>query len=337
MPTPTSPLDLDPFQVEQASEALDAVRQLAATVAAHLGVTMTVHAAGDVPDAANPDLQPVLLPDRTITAYLEFTGGNPDPGVRTLLADLVAQRLAPARPAVAKQLHNDRREIRQLLTDGGPSVAWQPIIDLADGTTVGYEALARFPWGPTPDLWFARAHRAGAGVDLEIAALRAALDQADRLPDGCYLAVNLSPVAFNHPAVQPVLDAYPSQGLVLEVTEHEHGPSAAALAATVATRRQDGVRIAVDDIGHGFSDIRRLLNLRPDVLKLDRSLAAGVDQDRARQTFVAGQVALAADLGATVTAEGIETEQQLQVLTDLGVHSGQGYLLGRPRARLQAA
>jgi EAL domain-containing protein (putative c-di-GMP-specific phosphodiesterase class I) len=90
------------------------------------------------------------------------------------------------------------------------------------------------------------------------------------------------------------------------------------------------MRLAIDDTGAGFASLRHILNLEPDIIKLDISLTRGVDVDRARRALAAALIAFAANTGASIVAEGVETASELSVLRDLGVGFGQGYLLGRP-------
>jgi EAL domain-containing protein (putative c-di-GMP-specific phosphodiesterase class I) len=90
------------------------------------------------------------------------------------------------------------------------------------------------------------------------------------------------------------------------------------------------MRVAVDDTGSGFASLQRLVDVRPEIVKLDRALTAQIDTDAPRRALVAAIRQFADDMGITVVAEGIEREEQLVVLREIGVDCGQGYLLGRP-------
>jgi EAL domain-containing protein (putative c-di-GMP-specific phosphodiesterase class I) len=92
------------------------------------------------------------------------------------------------------------------------------------------------------------------------------------------------------------------------------------------------MRVAVDDTGSGFAGLQRLVDVRPEIVKLDRALTGQVDTDPPRRALVGAIRQFADDMGITVIAEGIEREEQLVVLRDMGVDCGQGYLLGRPAA-----
>jgi EAL domain-containing protein (putative c-di-GMP-specific phosphodiesterase class I) len=119
--------------------------------------------------------------------------------------------------------------------------------------------------------------------------------------------------------------------VVIELTEHvpveDYGPVVDAFARL----RVRGVRLAVDDTGAGFAGFRHILALAPDIIKLDSSLVRGIELDPARRALTAALVAFAADTGVDLLAEGVETFDELDTLTALGVRWAQGYLLGRPK------
>ena len=102
-----------------------------------------------------------------------------------------------------------------------------------------------------------------------------------------------------------------------------------ALREAVATLGQ-GIQIAVDDAGAGFASLRHVVELRPNYVKLDIGLIRGIGEDDARQALVAGMVHFANETGCALIAEGIETEDELEALQQLGIRLGQGFLLGRP-------
>ena len=194
--------------------------------------------------------------------------------------------------------------------------------------TVGYEALTRFHDQVTPDVRFAAAEAVGLGPELELATLGAALRAADQLPPGLWLNINVSPAfALGGVTLRSML-ATETRPMVCEVTEHAAIEDYDAFRAAVADL--DGVLMAVDDAGAGFSSFRHILELRPAFVKLDRSLIAGIDSDPVRQALIAGMSHFASSAGCRLVAEGIETEAELATLIELEVPLGQGYLLGIP-------
>lgn len=118
--------------------------------------------------------------------------------------------------------------------------------------------------------------------------------------------------------------------MVLELTENFSETAYPPLAAALAPLRTAGPRLAVDDVGAGFASMRHILQLRPDLIKLDRSLIAGIDQDPGQHALGAAMVEFVNQIQPLVVAEGIETETELAAVTGLGMHAGQGYFLARP-------
>jgi EAL domain-containing protein (putative c-di-GMP-specific phosphodiesterase class I) len=246
-----------------------------------------------------------------------------DVAVLTMLSELLADELEDD---AARQ--RDLIEVEQLMGDVAVTVALQPIVEMATGTCTGLEALARFD-GRTPDEMFARAHNAGLRTELETMCLEQALLRLPQLRSDQRLAVNVSPdvacsMALQHPTRLPL------ERLILEITEHTAIASYETLRQVIEPLRLHGLQLAVDDAGAGFASLRHILELRPDIIKVDRSLVAGLDTDAARRTIVTTFVLLALDLGASVIAEGVEREPELHALADLGVDAVQGFLLASP-------
>ena len=224
-------------------------------------------------------------------------------------------------------------EIEALLAEDEPvQPVYQPVVTLATGRLVGYEALARFPRHPnrSPDVIFAQAHGCGLGPELEAAAIRAALEPLGR-PPGTHLAINVSPSALSSDPVQRALPSDLTE-LVIEITEHELIPDDEDLASALADVRARGAQVAIDDAGAGHAGLKQLMRLRPDIVKLDRALIADLHADAARMALVESFVRFARDVGATVCAEGVESLDELAVLADLDVQWGQGYVLAPPSA-----
>jgi diguanylate cyclase (GGDEF)-like protein len=222
-------------------------------------------------------------------------------------------------------------EIMALLEEPNPiQPVFQPVVALASGHLVGYEALARFSSYPgrSPETWFAQAHGCGLGPELEAAAIRAALEPVGR-PLGTHLALNISPTALSSAVV---MDALPQDltGLVIEITEHEFVPEDDTLAAVLAALRARGARIAIDDAGAGYAGLTQVMRVRPDIVKLDRDLTKSIHRDQARMALVESFVRFARRIGVMVCAEGIESLDDVAALGDLDVQWGQGFSLARP-------
>jgi EAL domain-containing protein (putative c-di-GMP-specific phosphodiesterase class I) len=212
--------------------------------------------------------------------------------------------------------------------------AFQPIHELATGAVLGVEALTRFldDKDSSPEHWFSEAATVGLAAELELAALDSALTAATRLPAHLYVALNISPETCLNPRLPAFLNeaGLELDRMVLELTENMAVLAYAPLLAALAPLRQRGLRIAVDDAGAGFASMRHILRLRPEIIKLDRSLIAGIDQDPAHHALGTAMVEFAHQIQAVLVAEGIETDSELAAVTNLGMHAGQGYILGRP-------
>jgi diguanylate cyclase (GGDEF)-like protein len=233
-----------------------------------------------------------------------------------------------ARPSRA----DERGEVEALLRRDTDAIrpVFQPVLELATGRVCGFEALARVDGDPVrrPDQWFAQAHRAGLGAELEALALRSALAIPDR-PAGTFLALNVSPRALLAP---PVGDVLPDDlsGFVIELTEHEVFTAEHALETCLAELRERGARVALDDAGAGYAGLQQLIRVAPDILKIDRSLVHGAHSDASRYALLEALVSFAGTTGAAVCGEGVEDLEDLRALADLDATYAQGYALARP-------
>ncbi|MDQ1699684.1 MAG: diguanylate cyclase [Frankiaceae bacterium] len=203
---------------------------------------------------------------------------------------------------------------------------FQPIVDIQTGATVGHEALSRFV-GMTPTDAFAEARRNGTTASLEIAAIDAAL-QAPRPPG--FLSLNVGLSTLFQSEIDQVLP-YDLSEIVLEITEYEYHLDTPAAVLRLAELRGRGARIAIDDLGVGFSNLNRLLWLAPEIIKLDMSVVREVHTKSGHLAMVRALGVYAEACGARLCAEGIETSDEWHALADAGVALGQGYLFGRPQ------
>ena len=198
---------------------------------------------------------------------------------------------------------------------------FQPIFDLDSGAVAGYEALTRFADGSSPQGGLASAQAQGLAIDLDAALVRAAMASANALPDGTWLAVNVSAGLLRRPRELAALLAESNRPMVLEIADADPAD---------LTGVPDGVRIAVDDVGAGYDTLARMESLKPAFLKLGRTALAGVEDEGARRASIRSLVGFAREHGCTVIAEGIETARQRDALVECGVPLGQGFYLGRP-------
>lgn len=246
------------------------------------------------------------------------------------MAQLLA-RLAELQHVPAPELAEVRARITAAVAGENRCTVLQPVVDARTGRVAGAEALSRFTTAPDrPDLWFADAERVGLRVELELAAASDALAWLRR-PDGpVVLSVNLSPRAVASPGFPRLVSAVDPARVVVEITEHAAVDDYAVLRAALAPARAAGLRLAVDDAGAGYASLRHVLQLHPDLVKVDTSLVRGIDADPAQQALVACLVAFARAIGGCLVAEGVETQAEYDTVARLGVQLVQGHLLARP-------
>ena len=230
-------------------------------------------------------------------------------------------------------------QLEELVTGRGMRSVYQPVVDLAGGGTMGFEALGRPAGGDLNagvEALFAAAERLGYGRDLDWLCRRAALRDARSLPTGSTLFVNVGVSALLDPVhdVDQMLllvgwaGRHPCE-VVLEITERELVLDTARLGEVLASYRAQGFRFAVDDVGDGHSTLEMLAAAVPEFLKISGRLtrgAAGVGP----RSAIRAVVAFAAECGARVVAEGIETDAHRELMRELGVELGQGFGLERP-------
>ena len=209
---------------------------------------------------------------------------------------------------------------------------FQPICQLSDGRVTGVEALSRFATAPvrSPDQWFTEAAEVGLAESLELIAIRKAVLAASALPSDLTVSLNVSPAVAIAGHLGEALEDFDPLRTIVEVTEHHIIADYTTLIDALAPLRERGVRIAIDDAGAGYSSLRHVLMLRPDIIKFDISITRGVDNDPMRRAMAAALAEFARHTGTKIVAEGIETPAELEVLRALGVDKGQGYLFGRP-------
>ena len=241
------------------------------------------------------------------------------------IAGLLEAPLADRRASQAR-----RDGVASVLHEGAFVPNFQPIVTLAEGITVGHEALTRFVDLSPPEARFAEAAGVGLGIALEEATLAAALAATPKLPPRRWIGLNVSADMILATDILSAALEGAGRDIVLEISEHERIDDYDELRAALNRLGVD-VLLSVDDAGSGFASLRHILLLRPAFMKLDRSWVHAIDQDRPRQALIAGLQSFAVDTDCRLIAEGVETEAERGTLLRLGVELGQGYLLGRPQ------
>lgn len=266
------------------------------------------------------------------SAHPDRTLNQRDLGTMRLFADFVSKILERESAATAGRNEITAR-LRTVLDGRRFTVFYQPIVNVVENKTVGYEALARFLAEPvrTPDIWFNEAFDVGLQEELELAVIEKALEGLAHFPEDTYLSLNTSPETILKGAIGTILADYPLERLTLEVTEHAFINDYASIATALAPLKKRGLRLSVDDAGAGYASFRHILKLKPDVIKLDISLIQKIDVDTGSRALAAALARFAEETGSQIVAEGVEFNAELQILRELNIHRVQGFLLGRPK------
>jgi EAL domain-containing protein (putative c-di-GMP-specific phosphodiesterase class I) len=305
----------------QNPEALTLPATLAVPVGAHLSVPIKF-STGRVYGtfccfSRTPDLSLVNRDVATMRFFAEIVG--------KVLEDRETRE--EARQAVTERL-------REVMDKRQYTTVFQPIFNILENRVVGFEALARFqstPYRP-PNEWFDDAATVGLLEELECTMRRDALGHLEKLAPNTYLSLNVTPLTVLGQGFADSFSSFPLNRLVLEITEHDCVEDYEKIVQALEPLRQKGVRLAVDDAGAGYASFRHILKLKPDIIKLDRSLIQHIDSSSDHRTLAIALVQFSQNVGSQVIAEGVETPEELSALRNLGVKLAQGHLLGQPQA-----
>ena len=261
---------------------------------------------------------PVILSDGSLYGTFCAAGLTSDKGLTKRdksLMDVLAHAAAVIiEPGIRSRERAEEIEQRiwPVMEAGGPIVVLQPIVDLATGVRVGAEALSRFPldWAKAPDLVFGEAHSVGLGHELELLALAGAAEHVASVSG--YVAMNISPSTLMTTAAAEFISRLPLDRILLELSEHdqvEPTTTGCSRRSSLPLRAQ-GMRLAIDDVGAGFSSLRHIVLTRPDVMKLDRTVVDGVSNGPGADApwcSSLGRSSVTRWATTRVVAEGIET------------------------------
>ncbi|MGO1297405.1 MAG: sensor domain-containing phosphodiesterase [Vibrio sp.] len=231
---------------------------------------------------------------------------------------------------------NECREIEErvqsVLNPEKIDIHYQPIYNLVTNHVSGFESLSRFVTKPyrTPDVWFSEASQVGLGEALEMMAIKNAINGLTEFGSDIYISINTSPEYILNGAISKVLNDIDAKRIVLEVTEHSPISSYEDFRKALKPLRKQGLRLAIDDAGAGYASFQHILELEPDIIKLDISLTQNIHNNRTKFLLAKALCGFSKAIGCTIIAEGIETNKELNALKELGVDMGQGYLLGKP-------
>lgn len=223
-------------------------------------------------------------------------------------------------------------QLNGVILNDSLSIFLQPIVALSDQRPMAAEALTRFHVNPSfgPEWWFQQAQRTDMQIELEVKAIAKALSYIDAMPDRLYLSVNASPITVASAHFMEAVRDVPPDRLLVELTEREVIHETVQLMQSLQTLREKRIGIAVDDVGAGYAGLSTIVSLKPNVLKLDRTLVSDINNCTVKQSLTKAMVHFSAEMDAFLVAEGVETLQEDQCLKSLGVRLGQGFFYARP-------
>ena len=291
-------------------------RSLTLSVSVGLAVSKGLSEASEVINAAD------------VAMYKAKSGGRN----RTGLFDESLQQQIRRRATLAEGVES------AVKSGDGFRLVYQPIVDIASRRAKSYETLLRYTdpvlGAVTPDEFIPLAEELGLISEIDDWVLANAMSEAAAVPGKVRLSVNVSPAwladpsAINRLAELSHKHGMPLRRLGLEITER--AALSAAVPATLARLRAIGVRVLLDDFGTGYSSLAYIRTLDIDAIKIDKGFLDGVNDDRHTIAILEAIVTLTDRLGAQAIAEGVETEEQAQLLASLGCRWAQGYHFGRP-------
>ncbi len=216
------------------------------------------------------------------------------------------------------------------------SIAFQPIVNSADKTVFGYEALVRGVNNESADYVLSHINESSR-LQFDQSTKVKALNLAKNLGLQGMLSINISPSSVLKPevCVPKTLEYasklnFPTNRIMFEVTEREKITNNLLLREIFNEFKKYSITTAIDDFGAGFSGLNLLADWQPDMIKLDMSLTRNVNFDKVRRTLVQGIVLMCKEIGIEIIAEGIETKEEYLVLQDMGVNLFQGYMFAYP-------
>jgi len=257
----------------------------------------------------------------------------------TQIRELISRTLEASHFEVERATREKGDTLERILLEEALSNVYEPIIELADHTVIGYEALIRGPHASgleTPAQLFSVAYKCNLEYELDSLCRRLALRNARGIEPRQKLFLNILPTSIHDPDFSGMrirdeleqIDLAP-QNLVLEISEREAISNFKVFREAIGHFSNLGFGIALDDIGSGYSSLETALELAPDYLKIDMSLVRGINDQPPKQELLRGLQGLAEKLQAALIAEGIETEEELDAIRELSIKCGQGYAIGR--------
>ena len=279
---------------------------------------------------------------RELELHVGYAVVEPEDDLRAELKFYMALREAQKMAKGTLDLYTVKlnQEFKELLDDKSLLSVYQPIVSLTSGGIHGWEALTRGPdnsYFKRPDVIFSFAEDTGLLYPTEKVCREIAINNVGSLEPDQKLFLNVHPRTVVDPnfvkgeTLERIRDSgITPQNIVFEITERHSIDNYKIFRKTLEHYRSQGYRIAIDDVGAGFSGLKSIAEIRPDYIKMDMSLVRNIDSSSVRQVVMEALITLSEKINCRIIAEGIETQNELNALLTLGVHYGQGYYLAKP-------
>lgn len=259
-----------------------------------------------------------------------------DPSVRLerLVYRTIDEALADATTEQEQLVRQRARKLRSIVAGRRIRTLFQPIVDLRANRTIGYEALSRGPSGEfeSPDVLFRVAYEADLVLKLDSVCRTNAVRSMGKLRADELLFVNMEPGSIFDPRLMESIPARQVRRVVFEITEHAAISDFQTFRQAAQFVKQSGFKLAMDDVGSAYSGLRIVSMIEPDFIKLDMELTREARRNRVKMELLKAIAGFSNDAGIPMIVEGIETQEELDTVAQLGVHLVQGYLMGRPMA-----
>lgn len=222
--------------------------------------------------------------------------------------------------------------VRDILQKKKVHTVYQPIVNIATTSIIGFEALSRGPRGEfeSPDVLFRAAYEAELVFQLDRLCHERAIRGLRRMGGEQLLFVNMEPLSIFDPSLIEKVPPGLAARIVFEVTEHAAISDFATFRQAVQLVKAGGFRLALDDVGSAYSGLRLISEIEPDFIKLDMELTRGAHESRVKKELVRAVSRFCDDSNVPMIVEGIESAEELDAIADVGVKLVQGYFLGRP-------
>ncbi|MEK9712372.1 MAG: EAL domain-containing protein [Thalassolituus sp.] len=248
-----------------------------------------------------------------------------------VFADVIASLIEDSRSAFAASVRR-KEDITGMIDRDELVLHAQPIYGLSGMSIVGYELLARSSCNPEfcPETFFHDVDQLGLSSIVGLRMVELVQQALNNLPPACYVAMNVTPQFLTNFDLLEWFSPDDSQRLVLELTEHRQITDYIAMKRRLQPLRDAGMKLAIDDAGAGYASMRHILQLSPDIIKLDMSLIRDIHLQPEHQSLLAALQVFARTQGYSIVAEGIEVAEELSFLRTAAVCCGQGYFLSHP-------